>query len=356
MNRNKLLLAAISLALLAGCRAAPESETAKLAIRPNLSIGGESGTSAALFQLGRYYQGQNRADLAIAAYRRALAKDASLVDVHNNLGILYSQAGRYDEAESEFRAALKLDPRQAYLYSNLGFSYFLQGEYARSVAVLAQALTLDPNDQRAKKNLETVVAKLDVDETTLLDHRIAQVAGSTAAAPENVVATAPSTQLASQVALSSGEHLAMETQPESAGSSGLVQVPRVVYELAPAAAVPAQAKHESAKPLRVEVANANGQTGMAQRVRTYLSGKGYAHARLTNQKPYTEKMTLIQYRQGYIEEARRLQAQVPGHPRLVQFSRLRSDIALRLLLGADGTVGLALLETDDKASAERKGV
>ena len=89
------------------------------------------------------------------------------------------------------------------------------------------------------------------------------------------------------------------------------------------------------KTIGVEVANGNGVSRLAKRVGGYLQHQGYPAARLTNQKPYTVKVSQIQYRQGFDEAARQLQSSLPGNPEIVQSSDLRKDINLRLVVGKD---------------------
>ena len=60
--------------------------------------------------LGREYLEQGRPDLAEQAFRDALARDASLVDVHLSLARLYLRDGRLNEAAAAAARALALMP------------------------------------------------------------------------------------------------------------------------------------------------------------------------------------------------------------------------------------------------------
>jgi len=112
-----------------------------------------------LYQLGRYYQGQRRYELAAESYHKALVSDGSFVEAHNGLGVIYSMQGRYDEAVTEFRAAIVQAPKAGHLYNNLGHALYLQGAYAEAVTALEQAATLDPGNQRTLNNLGLAYAK-----------------------------------------------------------------------------------------------------------------------------------------------------------------------------------------------------
>ena len=50
--------------------------------------------------------------------------------------------------------------------------------------------------------------------------------------------------------------------------------------------------------LKVEVANGSGVAGLAKRTSSSLQKRGYAVSRLTNQIPYMQVITEIQYRRG----------------------------------------------------------
>jgi Tfp pilus assembly protein PilF len=129
-------------------------------IKPVYRVNNSAADSPdALYQLGRYYQGQRRYELAAEAYHKALATDGSFVEAHNGLGVIYSMQGRYDEAITEFRTAISQAPKAGHLYNNLGHALYLQGAYAEAVSALKQAVTLDPDNPRTLNNLALAYAK-----------------------------------------------------------------------------------------------------------------------------------------------------------------------------------------------------
>jgi len=89
------------------------------------------------------------------------------------------------------------------------------------------------------------------------------------------------------------------------------------------------------KDIRIEVSNGNGVTGLAGRVATRLSHAGVETALLTNQQPFDQEITQIEYREGYRAAAKRLSATLKGRMAMVRKHDLRSDIQLRLVLGKD---------------------
>lgn len=117
----------------------------------------------ALYQLGRYYQGQRRYELAAEFYHKALATDDGFVEAHNGLGVIYSMQGQYEVAVTEFKTAISQSPKAGHLYNNLGHTLYLQGAYAEAVSALEQAVSLDPGNARTLKNLGLAYAKAGED-------------------------------------------------------------------------------------------------------------------------------------------------------------------------------------------------
>lgn len=166
-TRPKILPAVCCIALLSACASnkavslTPKENTgaATWSVAP-MNARTSNDKPESLYQIGRYYQGQNRYDMALAAYQKALAVDNGFVEARNGMGVVYSRQGKYHEAIAAFQAAIKQAPKAAHIYSNLGYAYYLQGQYAESVAALEQATRLDPANQRALNNLGLAQAKI----------------------------------------------------------------------------------------------------------------------------------------------------------------------------------------------------
>lgn len=146
--------------LLHGC-ASPPAETHSWTIEPRQSIHHATNRPDGFYQLGRYYQGQNRLDLALKAYQRALELDSNFTEAHNGLGTIYALQGKYDEALAAFNAAAAQTPDAAHVHNNIGYLNFLKGNYAEAVAAFTKATTLDKTNQRAWNNLALALAKID---------------------------------------------------------------------------------------------------------------------------------------------------------------------------------------------------
>jgi hypothetical protein len=108
---------------------------------------------------------------------------------------------------------------------------------------------------------------------------------------------------------------------------------------------------------RLEVANGNGVTGMAKRVGTLFVAIGVPKARLTNQKPFVQPSTEVQYRKGYHHQAAALSARLPGRPVTVETADLRAGTDVRVVLGKDLPMRVALVDpaADARRASARPG-
>lgn len=94
---------------------------------------------------------------------------------------------------------------------------------------------------------------------------------------------------------------------------------------------------------QIEIANGNGAPGLAKRFRRALAQLGIPVGRLSNEKPYRQQATVIEYRPGYRQQAADLQAALHGRATL-QDAGPRTRSELRLVLGKDAPAQLASAE------------
>jgi tetratricopeptide (TPR) repeat protein len=334
------------------------------------------------YQLGRYYQGQNRFDEAVNAYLKALNADANFAEAHNGLGVVYSRQGKYREAIEAFQAAIQQAPKAAHLYSNMGYAYYLQGQYAESVRALEQATKLDPHNQRALNNLGQAYAKAGSTTQSALafseaisvekaDHTVAETAVPAQSIPANVTNIAVASAQDANVQKVTVQDAQMLAIPKDSGvirtansAPAMVPVVESRARLVPVAphVSELQLRPESAEMLqvasaeasqdlqkvRLEVANGNGVSGAASKVSKFLRGQGYAAARLTNQKPFKTKTTQIYYRAGYEAQAQLLQSKLLDAPKLIERNDMRASVSVRVVLGKDMVTQLAHYEYQAK--------
>jgi hypothetical protein len=285
------------------------------------------------YQLARYYQGRNLQDDAIAAYGRVLETNPSNVEAHNGLGVIYAGRGRYGEAEKEFKAAIALAPKAAHLHNNLGYCYLMQARYEDALVRFREAQALDPDNRRLAENIALAEAG-----------RKDKQSGP---GPGPAVPVPPAPPSSGTVAASLPQPSPRSSAQPSAqplASAGLVKVAPNVYELAAprthatpgVAPAPSPAALQLVTLAELEIANGNGITGMARRAARYLAKhQVQARTRLTNQKPYTQSVTEIQYRRGYEQQARSLNGLLVKPTRLVASDGLRPSVSLRVVLGRD---------------------
>lgn len=107
---------------------------------------------------------------------------------------------------------------------------------------------------------------------------------------------------------------------------------------APKPAVQAVPQAGKVRMARLEVANGNGVTGMARRFRSLLGQMGIPVDRLSNEKPYKQVTTTIQYSPGFEKQAASLQKALQGKAQLASRQLVASDV--RLVLGKDANLTL----------------
>jgi Flp pilus assembly protein TadD len=382
-TKHKILPAVCCIALMSSCASNQSTSAAPWTVKTTAVTKSSNDRPEAMYQLGRYYQGQNRFDEAVNAYLKALNADANFVEARNGLGVVYSRQGKYREAIDEFQAAIQQAPKAAHLYINMGYAYYLQGQYAESVKALQQATALDPSNQRALNNLGQAYAKagnttrsaLAFSEAISVEkpkNTVTELAASVQITPANVTNIAAASAADANVQTASTQDTQILAIPKDRGvvrtanpaplalpvvESRAKLVPLAPHiselQLRPQSAEMMQVATVEAsqdmQKVRLEVANGNGVTGAAGKVSKFLRGQGYATARLTNQKPFKTKTTQIHYRSGYEAQAQLLQSKLLDAPELVERNDMRANVSVRVVLGKDMVTQLAHYEYQVKA-------
>lgn len=374
MKNTPLLLSLLCcVPLLQSCESVPPKQA--WGFQPLLKVRHANESPAAYYQLGRYYQGQNRSDLAIPAFQHALALDKHYAEAHNALGSLYAGQRQYELAIMEFQLALAAAPETAHFYNNLGYAYYLQGRPIEAAAALEKAAALKPGDAKIMTNLNLALAQKTQAELVKQAFAPATATASPPASSASNVAAPPvappvtETTVAAPALAPASPPVAVEPvtpAPSLPATPSLVAEPAPVIappqppQLAPAepqqtvepaaptmlaAAPPALPKTTppSARAALYEVSNGNGITGMARRVNQALLAQGYPAARLTNSKPFRQPVTVVEYRPGYAAVAAQLSASLPLKPAITEKAGLRQSTDVRLVLGRDVMTRLALV-------------
>jgi len=304
-------LSACALAVLCGCSSTPVADARLLRIAPVERTEHSMNRVDALYQTGRYYQGQIRYGEAIAAYQQLLLANPDHVDAHNALAVIYANLGQYEQAESHFKEALSSAVDAGYLYNNLGYTYLLQGRDAEALAALEKAKSLSPDNERVAVNLSVAAFRV----------------GEQMAVAQSLISSAPDGQRESPAGERSLPHEA--DSPPQFGEAG-----SAVDSLRASSSIQKVTLGNS-RLVRLEVANGNGIRGMARQTARWLSSQGFPAARLTNQKPYRQSVTEIQYASGLEHEAIRLSTTLPGHAVLVEAGSLQRGVQVRVVIGRD---------------------
>ena len=116
----------------------------------------QDGQLGGYIKRGDIYLGQNKYNLAILAYKKALELDPQNLHAPNNLGDVYLGQGKYDLAVSAYKGMLKLDPQNVYALNNLGALYYIQEKYNLAISMYKKALELNPRNVYALKGLERI--------------------------------------------------------------------------------------------------------------------------------------------------------------------------------------------------------
>lgn len=388
--KHKVIPAVCCIALMSGCASNQTSSAAPWTVKSTATAKNSHVKPEAMYQLGRYYQGQNRFAEAVNAYQKALNADANFVEAYNGIGVVYSRQGKYPEAIAAFQAAIKLAPKAAHLYSNMGYAYYLQGQYADAVKALQQATMLDPGNQRALNNLGQAYAKagnttqsaLAFSEAISVEKTNANLAP--APEPSMPVAAGNVTVLAAAEAKSAAQPV--DTQMLAIPKDrGVIRTANPAPQLTATEGVPVLESRATLVPLapnvselklrlqptetiqlatvenqqnlqqlqqlqqvRLEVTNGNGVTGAAGKISKYLRVQGYATPRLSNKKPYNTQTTQIHYRAGYEAQAQLVQSKLLDMPQLVERNDMRANVSVRVVLGKDMVVQLAQYDMQTK--------
>lgn len=342
----------------AGCASLDSRVSMAWKIEPVFNVSHATQSSPAYYSLGQYYDGSQAWGKAIDAYRKAIAADANNIDAHNALGVALAQSGRYADAETALRHAVALAPARSYVRNNLGYVLLLGGKPAEAVLELKAVVEQDGDSAIAKENLRDAMARSNVAAQGAVSALLtppAPLAAAGVAAAAGVVGVAAVASTTPPVSVPIASHRAAPAAPpamrwgfeptialieQSAASASDANVsaslamagkPESVSVPMPLAAVPISKVQAS----RLEISNGNGVAGMAARVGRWFATQGLQPDRLTNQQPFAQQQTVIQYRNGHAEAALRVARSLPANAKaeLAPLQGLRSDV--RVVIGRD---------------------
>ncbi|WP_341920564.1 tetratricopeptide repeat protein [Polaromonas sp. YR568] len=329
-----------------GCASPGQDQFAGPYVRPMQAVR-HGADSQALYQTGRYFQGQGRYEQAIAAYRQVLTANPDHVDAHNALGVTYSLQGRPELAEQQFSAALAIEPDAARVHNNLGYHLMVNGRMEEALASFEHALALAPKDAMVTANMAVARGKLglrtDVQRPTVPQVQAAAQPVAAVLAPTQALVSEPAPDVTMRLDRLSDSMWALRSataaQPATVAGARTAAAARDSIEVYPRSVAvvpsPAATANRIAAEARIEIANGNGATGLAKRVWSLLAPQGMERPRLTNDKPYGVVTSRIEYVAGAEQVARDVNAGLPAQLPLARVSALERNVSVRVLLGKD---------------------
>ena len=116
----------------------------------------------AYFNRGNSYAQQQKYDLAIADYERAIEIDPDDSNAYYNRGCYYFQRKEYDLAIADFNRTIKLDSHDADAYFERGNTYAKLGKYnlAKTDREKAKRLFIDQENTVKVKEIERILKTL----------------------------------------------------------------------------------------------------------------------------------------------------------------------------------------------------
>ena len=364
LERNPMNVAAynrlgVSLDALRDYEGAVEAYSTALEIDPNLAH--------VYNNLGYSYLLQGRPDLAVVYFKKAVALDGDNPQYHNNLGLAYAESEQYDAALAAFKDAG--DDAQA--HENLARFYYRNGLYDKADIHFAWASVLNPSsaghekarmasarmseihadtekqpdqgESPPKKQARKMVAAIDDGGFTTIpagaiehqqDVTIDQIimAVNRHGAIIEDRGRSVDTTILDTVAFSESDRVAARPTSTAVASETTAVTPPI--EVLSLTATDSQEKFDHR--LTIEVSNGNGVNGMARTVGNYLRLHGPTTYRLTNADHFNYPKTLIYYREGFQDQAYKLESLLPGladTDHLVAARTARE--AIRVLVGHD---------------------
>jgi superkiller protein 3 len=114
-NANANLLLGLTLANTGDLDRAAQYSTAAVALEPSYS---------GYYNLGLIYANQEKYDLAIEAYEKAVKLNPNSYQAWYQMGLVYSTALKFDKAVEAYEKAVQLNPKFASAYQGLGSAYY----------------------------------------------------------------------------------------------------------------------------------------------------------------------------------------------------------------------------------------
>jgi Flp pilus assembly protein TadD len=346
MKKTRIMLPlACSVSILLGQAVPAHAQEQTLRVEPVMSVKHSEPGLEIWYKIGRFHQENKRLDLAIQAYRHVLDHEPDNVDARNALATVYSQQSRFDESVAEYEALLQANPKLSYVYNNLGYAYFLKADYLNAASAFGNAIAIEPRNRRAFGNLVLAYEHLgDVDPAVT-------PASSSLAQAEQLKEPEQSAPVVASLAETPVPDTAQSADTATATP---VLEPAVIAQTVEAAeaAAPAVAVPPALKGIEIEIANGTPDAGLGEYLANAFRDEGATVTRVTGLEPYTQRRNVIQYRDGFYEQALALSRSFTNPPALVNYTHSGVPYVkpnVRLVLGKEA------LQSADVANAGESG-
>ncbi len=90
---------------------------------------------------------------AIEEFKRGIAFDNSIADIHYHLAFVYDEIEDYKNAAAEYSIAANLKPDDAEIRNNLAIAYYNDNRIDEALKELNESLRINPDYKLAKENL-----------------------------------------------------------------------------------------------------------------------------------------------------------------------------------------------------------
>ena len=106
----------------------------------------------AYYNQGLFYRNQNKWELAIAYYTKAIEIHPNYAKAYNNRGNIYRDLNQWNLAAADFNKAIEINPNYTKAYNNRGLLYKKQNQWDLAVADFNKAIEINPNYAKAYNN------------------------------------------------------------------------------------------------------------------------------------------------------------------------------------------------------------
>ncbi len=118
---------------------------------------------------GILYYNQQKYDLALSDFSKAIDINPNYANAYNNRGNLYSELQKYDLALSDYSKAIDINPKFAMAYYNRGVLYYNQQKYDLALSDWTKAIEINPNYADAYYNRGVLYSDLQKYDLALSD-------------------------------------------------------------------------------------------------------------------------------------------------------------------------------------------